>query len=55
MNPLVDTDLQTYVRHLIDHNFLPEEDEDNDPAGDSQALHKRSDDMPPSIEEKKGP
>ena len=53
MNPLVITDLRTYVRELVDHHFPGKDGEDKDPAASPKVLRKRLGDGAPSTEDEK--
>ena len=47
MNPLVNTDLHTYLRELVDHHLPDKDGEDKDPAANPKVLNKRSGDEAP--------
>jgi hypothetical protein len=53
MNPLVNTELQAYVKELIDQNFPGKDDEDQDPVASPKVLHKRSGDKAQSTGDEK--
>lgn len=53
MNPLVNTDLQTYLKELVDHHLPGKDSEDKDPAGNvKSSLHWSDEPCPPTGEEK---
>jgi hypothetical protein len=53
MNPLVNTDLQTYLKELVDHHLPGKDSEDKDPAGSvKSSLHWSDEPCPPTGEEK---
>ena len=53
MNPLVNRDLNTYVKELVDHYIDGKACKDKEPAGCEKTSPNRSDDMNPSTGEKR--
>jgi hypothetical protein len=44
MDPLANTDLQTYIKNLVDHHLPDKADREKDSATRRKTLNKRSDD-----------
>ncbi|MCB2168711.1 MAG: hypothetical protein KQI78_13705 [Deltaproteobacteria bacterium] len=52
MNPLVNRDLNTYVKELVDHYIAGKACKDKEPAGCEKTSPNRSDDTNPSTVKK---
>ena len=53
MNPLVNTDLDTYLRELVDHHLPGKDGQGKDSTPRPKNLRKRSNETaPPTVEEK---
>ena len=53
MDPLANTDLQTYIKNLVDHHLPGQDDKDEASRTPPKAMRKRSDDKaPPTGREK---
>jgi hypothetical protein len=53
MNPLANTDLQTYIRNLVNDHLPGKDDGDRDSTPRTKTRHRRSDDKAPPTGAKK--